>query len=32
VLLADGGDAEFPEIVGGEMAQYFSPHAIIAEC
>jgi hypothetical protein len=30
--MADGGNAEFLEIVGGEMAQYFGPNAILAEC
>jgi hypothetical protein len=30
--MADTGDAEFFEIVGGEMAQYFGTNAILAEC
>jgi hypothetical protein len=29
--MADGDDAEFLEIIGGEMAQYLSPNAILAE-
>jgi hypothetical protein len=30
--MADGGNAEFPEIFSGEKAQYFGADAILAEC
>ena len=30
--MADGGDAEFLEVVGGQIGQYFGTDVILAEC